>query len=843
MADLEKHLQRAEKYVTKGKFAPALKEYKAAYQLAPRDLNLLHTIADLCARVGQKQEAIQYYGEIFDKYAQRNDAAKGIPLFHKYLQGSPQSAERYTGLARLLVRARKTEEALEAYRTALDLYKDTGDAPNVLNTAERMAALEPDNVDRQVALAEHAHRMGKSDLTVKAFLRAGQLLRTDNLDRALELLQRAHELASDRTTALSLAQARMDKGQPKQAAELLEPFYAESQQDPTVLETLAAALVAAQRLPQAEEVLEVFYQDRSNGFPKLFELVDLYCKASQVDRGVAVLRRLKERLFAAKRQKDFMERLEEIFKANETATSLAEFAASTFDELNQDSRYAAALERLFDLHFLAQDLERAADTLERLIEIDPYDFEHQRRLDHLKDKIDPARHRAIAARITGAVTVPGHASPSSVEEVKESDAADLDPVRRQALLDDMIVQVEIFLQYSLKAKAIEKLQKIHQHFPGEEATNDRLYRLYEAAQYFPTGFRFPTAGGTPDTPAEAGAAAPPPSAETVSDLAKISEITHTLHRQSTPKASLQAAVSELGKYLRSSRCLGVLGQPGKPPSTAVEYCSPGVPQSPGPALLKLLKLLSEVNLDPETGAVLELTLSPELKQVGAQSVLAMPLLDKESQRQEGLLVLSQTDHVRQWLPNEVYLLKAVTDQVATAITHAKLRTLMQRLNVPEDSGGLLSRSSYLDCLVSEATRAKKQGTPLVVILLEIDRGRQLLRQLGDAPLSKFMQRVGETVLAGVRQTDLAFRYTATSVAVVLGDTTGNKIQRLVEKLRARLKRLALPVGKDAVSFSLGVSEAVVRPDYDPVDIATDVLNRAEFSLEEARQKGNAVVMR
>ena len=189
------------------------------------------------------------------------------------------------------------------------------------------------------------------------------------------------------------------------------------------------------------------------------------------------------------------------------------------------------------------------------------------------------------------------------------------------------------------------------------------------------------------------------------------------------------------------------------------------------------------------------------------------------------------------------MLKAVADQVATAMSHAKLRTLMKRLSVPEDASGLLARSSYLDCLVNEANRSKTQGTPLVVVLLELDKGAQWLRQLGDAALRKFMQQAGETVLAAVRQTDLAFRYTPTSIAVVLGDTTTDKIQPTVEKLRSRLSALTLPGGKDSISFSAGVSEAAVRPDYDPVDIATDVVNRAEFSLDEARQKGNAVVVR
>jgi diguanylate cyclase (GGDEF)-like protein len=287
--------------------------------------------------------------------------------------------------------------------------------------------------------------------------------------------------------------------------------------------------------------------------------------------------------------------------------------------------------------------------------------------------------------------------------------------------------------------------------------------------------------------------------------------------------------------------MGAAGRPGRPPATAVEHCSPGVPQSPGPAVMKLLGLLSEVNLDPETGAVLDVNLSPDLKQVGVQSLLAMPIMNKETHEQEGVIVLSQTDRARQWKPNEVYLLKAVADQVSTALSHTKLRTLMKRLSV-DDASGVLSRSSYLDCLVNEANRSKSQGTPMTVVLFELDKGRQLSGHVGDAAMRRFMQQVAESVISHVRQSDLTFRYTGTSLAVLMGDTTADKVKPVVDKLRGTLAKLSLPGNKEAISFSAGVSEATIRPDYDDVDIVTDVVNRAEFSIEEAHKKGNAVVV-
>ena len=44
-----------------------------------------------------------------------------------------------------------------------------------------------------------------------------------------------------------------------------------------------------------------------------------------------------------------------------------------------------------------------------------------------------------------------------------------------------------------------------------------------------------------------------------------------------------------------------------------------------------------------------------------------------------------------------------------------------------------------------------------------------------------------------------------------------------------------------MTLSAGVVEAVTRVDYDNEDIVTELMNRAEMSLEEARKRGGDTV--
>jgi GGDEF domain-containing protein len=99
-----------------------------------------------------------------------------------------------------------------------------------------------------------------------------------------------------------------------------------------------------------------------------------------------------------------------------------------------------------------------------------------------------------------------------------------------------------------------------------------------------------------------------------------------------------------------------------------------------------------------------------------------------------------------------------------------------------------------------------------------------------------MQRLGQLVAGNIRQNDLAFRYTAASIAIVLGETSEKEALMVVEKMR-RLITAAMGEKQLASSFNAGIAEAVIRLEFDPVDIVTEVINRVEQALEKSVAEG------
>ena len=53
------------------------------------------------------------------------------------------------------------------------------------------------------------------------------------------------------------------------------------------------------------------------------------------------------------------------------------------------------------------------------------------------------------------------------------------------MLEDFILQAEIYLQYGMRSKALERLERVSKLFPREEQKNEKLRHLYISAGFTP----------------------------------------------------------------------------------------------------------------------------------------------------------------------------------------------------------------------------------------------------------------------------------------------------------------------------------------------------------------------
>jgi len=855
-ADVSKHLDRAKRFLEKNRVEDAIEAYQAVLEESPQHQEATQALGDLYARLEQPDRAAVYYGMLFDLLIEPRDETKALAIYNRFLRAGSvaQPPERIARYAFLQQKQNRPDEAIEQYTKAAELFATANREEDALFCWERVAQLDPENLAKQLRLAEAAERIGKNALAARSFLRCGQLASASGAEsEALQLLGRAHRLApGERSVALLYAQANLRSGNAVHAAGLLQPFAA-SESDTTFLDTYGDALMRSGNLDRAREILEKLFREKNEGIPRMFELADYYAAAGQDSKSVELFVMLKTRMFGDKKQNEFAAHMDTVGEKHPQSQAILEFWAALYNELNRESQYFEVMIKLFDVYFHSGNVGKAGEPLERLVDIDSYDHRNQQRLELLRGRVDEAFFKRVGSRLANFGTASAPSTQTSGNSVAAaSPGSGSDEARQSQALEDLIVQTEIFLQYSLQNKAMERLQKIASMFPGEEERNARLANLYQTANWWPAGAPKPKAEPAPAAPAptapvveaqpvNAASKTGVYSAETLRDLSKISEINQKIFRQQTPRAMLNTAVNEVGGYLHGTRAFAVVGAPGRPPEMAAEFCAPGVKPAPGAQVVFLLAHMEKAEPDELGGLVVEATEGSILSDLGLATALGVMITDKETQTPAGMLIMGHAeDH--KWKPNEAYFLQAIGDQMLMSVSHTRLRSLVRRMGVSDERTGLLSRSSYQSCLLNEADRARTQGTPLSLAILQIDRGADILRTQGEMPMDRFLEQLARSLQPIVRQNDVAVKYTSWSLAFILPDTTLAGAQNLADKLRRAASGLRPPWDATQITLSAGIVEAVAKPDYDSEDIVTDLINRAEFSVEEARKRGGDIVV-
>jgi len=845
MPDISKHLEKAEKYLQKGKHKDALKEYLQILDEQPANLRVRQTAAELCVSLNKPAEAAVMFSYIFDAQTAIGDNARAVITYKKLIRVGKPSLQQMLQFARIQERTNR-REALDAYITLAKEYRAAGKNADVLDVYRRIASLDP-SIENYAQEGELAAEMNDSPSAAISFVQAGILVEKSGGDAA-EWYQKAYQHdPKNPGAAFGHGHALLLHGEAEVAVEILEPLANYPSSPVEAREAFVRALLLAGQLERAEPVVWKLYEFDARKLDEVRELIGDYLDLQQIDNALRLARKLEAEMSKSGKRREYVQLIQELVETRTPSIPLLYYMVDLYNSTNREHDYCAMLLRLFDLHYAAGDYLRAGDCLDRAAEVDAYEGGHQKRMEMLRGKIDDSRFNAIANRFGSALKVQQAGVPPSNQQAQQEETDN-----ETTVLEDLILQAEIFLQYSMRSKAVERLERIHKLFPREEERSDKLRALYNAAGFSPryaperpAPAREPAVVAAAVAPQIRGAAAPLSSTVTaenaVDNISRVTEITRNIYRQGNVKAVLFTAVNDIGRHWKASRCVAGLCSPGKPPSAALEYCAPGVPQSDIPAIVKLIITLQPLAIAMGMVSISNARAAHELAPVqdvietlGIESLLAVPLC--EGEEQSGMLILLQCTP-RVWGHTDVMVLRTIADQMVLAVHNAKLRSMVKNLAVTEEKSGLLKRSSYLDVLLSEVKRSLQANAPVTLMLMEFGKASALVREVGEAAVDAVLQQIGQTVQAHLRQNDVPVRYDLTQIVVVLSDTTGKNAFFVADKLRKVLGTTRMPGRAAPLPMTIGIAEAVMNPNYDPVDIVTEAINRVEAALDAAKASG------
>ena len=266
----------------------------------------------------------------------------------------------------------------------------------------------------------------------------------------------------------------------------------------------AQALLSAERCLESEPLIwQIFEQNPA----RIHQVVNLIGKMidSELDaEAVALARKLEAFQRRRGERRSFITTMQELLASHRPSAEMLEFLAELFNASNRETDYAQALLKLFELYCTKHDYQKAGECLDRAAEVDPYEPGHQKRLEALRGKIDDQRFNVIASRFT------------TVKKEKDQEQAikPQEPTLGAAALQDLMLQAEILVQYGMRSKAMERLQRIQELFPREEERNQELQKFYIAAGIEPQYAKSATSMPPAVPPASKADQAPPAAATT-----------------------------------------------------------------------------------------------------------------------------------------------------------------------------------------------------------------------------------------------------------------------------------------------------------------------------------------
>ncbi len=470
-AEISKRVERAEKLLQKGKTDTALEEYLQILAGDPENDSICQMAADLSLSLQRIPEAVSLLGEMFERQIHAGDATRASLTYKKLARFVNPTWEQKVRFGELLENNNR-KLALETYENAFEELSKQGRKQESLSVLQRVLKLDSSEKNL-IRLGELSSELGDGKGAASAFLKISEITHASGGNSAPWIERAYGEDPTDPQIALAYSKGLVEQGQVGAAIFVLEPLVNAGSAPQDVRDTYGKALLAANRLSDAEPILWQLFEENPSRTQEVAKLIGLLIDSNQDADAVSLARKLEQYQRRKGDRRAFLTLMQEIVGAHRPSADMLEFMSEQFNSSNRETDYCQTLLKLFDLHCSMGKYDKAAESLDRAAEVDAYEPGHHKRLEMLRGKIDENRFKVIASRFTSMAD-----STASTVRAEEK-------LLGAAALQDLMLQAEILVQYGMRAKALERLQRIQQLFPHEEERNPALQQLYLSVGLIP----------------------------------------------------------------------------------------------------------------------------------------------------------------------------------------------------------------------------------------------------------------------------------------------------------------------------------------------------------------------
>jgi tetratricopeptide (TPR) repeat protein len=458
-----KALQEAQKYVTQGKTAQAIKLYQQIVERDPSDLILLNTIGDLYIRERRLGDALKQFYSLAQAYVNEGYTVRAIAIYKKISKLDQSSIDPVLKLGELYLTQGLNREAREQFTAALQFYKRTSQQDKALDVVRKMAQLDPQNPKARLQLAEFAQGVGEAEEAAEAYHEAATLLqREGDAGAAGAALKKAAQLSPNNPRIrLSLAHQAYREQNLAEVEGIISSAPG-LDEDPAARRLLLECYLAAHKLDEAEKILLAVFHNNPADFSPIANFAALCIAKKDYEAAFNAVKPVAQELIERKETEALMQTLRKIWDESPQHLPTLELIYQISEKTADEFTIPEVLEALGDAYIQADQLEKAEDAYAKLVAREP-ENEHYRGL--LKQALQkqgkeyvPASAAALSAQEM-ALQAPGEA----VESPEEA-----------AMVKEAIENSDFFVRYNLTEKAVAEMEKVLAVYPNQLEIHMRI---------------------------------------------------------------------------------------------------------------------------------------------------------------------------------------------------------------------------------------------------------------------------------------------------------------------------------------------------------------------------------
>ena len=177
---------------------------------------------------------------------------------------------------------------------------------------------------------------------------------------------------------------------------------------------------------------------------------------------------------------------------------------------------------------------------------------------------------------------------------------------------------------------------------------------------------------------------------------------------------------------------------------------------------------------------------------------------------------------------------SLASHAVIALENARLHRIVEQQALVDELTGVANRRQSEDALPTEIARAERLGTPLTLVVADLDDFKMINDRHGHAAGDDVLREFAAVLKATLRGSDLAGRWGGEEFLLLLpgADAAGGAL--LADRIRAGLAERSF-LGRDGAVFRVTCSFGVAQ--FRPGDDERELFSAADRALYRAKRKG------